>query len=261
MPSHPFQRITLVGAGNVAWHLAPELTRVGCEVVEVFSRDFKHAQELADQINAKPIDDLSSIDLSTDLIIVAVKDDALAHVAAELPKDKPVVHTSGSVGMEIFPQAERGVFYPLQTFSKGRKLEWAQIPICIEASNKALEEGLIALAQKMSEHVHKLDSEKRAKLHVAAVFACNFTNHLLGLSSDLLREESLDTHLLDALVHETISKALKDGAHAMQTGPAHREDTEVLKRHLAQLQQHPRLQELYAALSNSILDTKNGKEL
>lgn len=261
MPSRPLQRITLVGAGNVAWHLAPELTRVGCEVLQVFSQDLNHAQELAEQIGATPINDLSRLDLSTDLILLAVKDDALADVIAALPQDIPVAHTSGSVGMEIFPQPLRGVFYPLQTFSKGRKLTWTKIPICIEASNKALEENLIALAQKMSKQVHTLDSEKRSKLHVAAVFACNFTNHLLGLSSDLLREENLDTHLLDALVNETISKALKGGAHAMQTGPAHREDQEVLKQHLAQLEQYPRLLELYAALSNSIIDTKNGKEL
>jgi predicted short-subunit dehydrogenase-like oxidoreductase (DUF2520 family) len=160
-----FQRIAIVGAGNVAWHLAPTLQQAGCEIVQVVSLTQENAQALANQIGAQTISRLRDLDPSLDLVLVAVKDDALALVASEIPQNLAVAHTSGSIPLDIFPHQNRGVFYPLQTFSKDRKLDWKNIPICIEASNKAVEDSLLALAQKMSDQVHLLNSEKRAKLH------------------------------------------------------------------------------------------------
>ena len=255
-------RVAFVGAGNVAWHLAQALTEAGHQVVAVHSRSAASSEELASILPvAQPDSSLDFTNIAVDVILIAVPDAALAQVAAEL-KVAPgtiVAHTSGSQPLAILKSiknAQPAVFYPLQTFSKTKTVDLKQAPILLEAEQEQIMQQLESLAQSISTKVYKVGSEARRQLHLAAVFACNFTNHLLGISQQLLQEANLPKELLQPLVQETVAKAMQQHPYQVQTGPAIRHDDNVIQAHLHMLQQHPRLQELYQKLTESIQATK-----
>ena len=171
------------------------------------------------------------------------------------PDGALVAHLAGVLPLAIFaaqPRVRGGVFYPLQTFSPGRAINWPAVPLCIEAADLAAEATLLNLAGSLSQHVLRLDSAKRLKLHVAAVFANNFTNHLLGIADALLAEAALPATLLAPLVRETVDKALAHAPFTVQTGPATRHDGPTLAAHQAALAAHPAWQMLYSQLTASI---------
>ncbi|WP_299822484.1 Rossmann-like and DUF2520 domain-containing protein [uncultured Pontibacter sp.] len=251
-------KIAFVGAGNVAWHLAQALTAAGHVVVAVYSRSAASREALAKTLpEAQQASSLNFAALAVDIILVAVPDAALAQVASEL-KVAPgtvVAHTSGSQPLAILKNihgAQPAVFYPLQTFSKTKAVDLAQAPILLEAEQEAVMQQLENLAQSISSKVYKVTSEARLQLHLAAVFACNFTNHLLGISQQLLQEADLPTELLHPLVQETMAKATQQNPYLVQTGPAIRHDDNVIQTHLHMLQEHPRFKELYKLLTQSI---------
>ena len=255
-------RIAFVGAGNVAWHLAQAFTAAGHQVLAVYSRSEANRNELASILpGAKPLPSPDFTSLAIDIILIAVPDAALQQVASEL-KVAPgtiVAHTSGSQPLAILDtvqEAQPAVFYPLQTFSRAKPVNLQQVPILVEATQDSVLQELEALAQSISNKVQRVDSEARRHLHLAAVFACNFTNHLLGISQQLLQEANLPTELLHPLVQETIAKAMQQNPYKVQTGPAIRHDDNVIQAHLQMLQQHPRLQVLYQKLTESIQATK-----
>jgi len=256
--------ITIIGAGNVAWHLAQALQTAGHRIGAVYSRSATSAQQLAQLLPGAEV--LTGLDLrhvAADVVLLAVPDAALASVAAAL-QVKPgilVAHTSGSQSLGILQPvigARLGVFYPLQTFSRQKPVDFAQVPFLLEAQNAHTLQELRQLALSISPNVQQVDSEARKKLHLAAVFACNFTNHLLGISRQLLQQAQLPTDLLQALIQETVTKALQNDPFRVQTGPAIRGDENVIATHLQMLQHHPRYQALYQALTESI---QAGKEL
>ncbi|MGB3619399.1 MAG: DUF2520 domain-containing protein, partial [Catalinimonas sp.] len=164
------------------------------------------------------------------------------------------VHTSGALPLAALGGvAERtGVLYPLQTFSDDRAVDWSEVPLLIEGSEATTTELLTALAARLSEHVHPVRSEQRRQLHLAAVFACNFTNHLLLIADEVMRGVDLDPTLLHPLVRETFEKALTIGPEAAQTGPARRNDVGTMRWHEASLAARPELLELYRTLSERI---------
>ena len=171
------------------------------------------------------------------------------------PAGALVVHLAGALPLSVFatqPGVRGGVFYPLQTFSPGRAIAWPTVPLCIEAADPAAEATLLALAGSLSQHVRRLASTQRLKLHVAAVFANNFANHLLGIADALLAEAALPPELLAPLVRETVDKALANPPFTVQTGPAVRHDAPTLAAHQAALAAHPAWQALYAQLTASI---------
>ncbi|MFD3001087.1 Rossmann-like and DUF2520 domain-containing protein [Pontibacter toksunensis] len=252
------KRIAFVGAGNVAWHLAQALAAAGHDVKAVYSRSRTSREALTGKLpQAQPIKtpDFRSFDL--EMVIIAVPDAALADVAAAL-KVSPgalVVHTSGSQPLALLQQvkgARVGVFYPLQTFSKIKPVDLAQVPLLVEALDEETLHQLESLAKSISNQVYQVSSEARKQLHLAAVFACNFTNHLLGISQQLLQEANLPKQLLQPLIEETITKAAQQNPFAVQTGPAVRGDGNVLQAHLQLLEQHPTYASLYRQLSKSI---------
>jgi predicted short-subunit dehydrogenase-like oxidoreductase (DUF2520 family) len=255
-------KITFIGSGNVAWHLAQALQMAGNELVSVYSRDLKNAQLLADRLR-KPliINHLDFSDSSATLFIIAVSDDAIAELAAKikLPPGAILVHTSGSKGLESLTPSpspkERGmgVFYPLQTFSKTKSLDFKTIPFCIEGSNEEVENILIKLAQSLSNQVFRVNSAQRRALHVAAVFANNFSNHLLSIAQEILQKNQLEFSLLKPLIEETVAKALSSKPSAAQTGPAKRGDTQTIAQHLDFLQNEPQWQNIYQIITQSIL--------
>lgn len=242
--------IVLIGAGNVASHLGPALQAAGHSISHVFSGTLTNATALAARVGATAVDDLSALPRTADLFLISIKDDALPEVAANLRLDNALVaHTSGTKPLSVLEgvSSNTGVFYPLQTFSKSKAVELREVPFLIEGP-----ELLEALALQLSDTVQRINSEQRKQLHVAAVFACNFTNHLYAIADSLLEENKLSLDLLRPLIKETAAKIEHATPAEMQTGPAVRNDTNVLAEHLELLKQHPEWQQLYALLSNDI---------
>lgn len=260
-------KITLIGAGNVAWHLGQAFCQAGHQIAEVWSRSPSNAQELSKILPHSHInEDLYLADSEAELFVIAVKDDAIGSVVEQLilPENALLVHTSGTKSLaelehwvEVYSDVplQLGVFYPLQTFSKQAAINFDEVPICVEAANTHTEEILIALAQSVSEVAYLVNSQERRMLHLAAVFACNFTNHLWALTQDMLEEADLDFSLLKPLIKETTRKALRAEHPAeVQTGPARRHDHSTIDKHKALLRNEPEnYQKIYKQLTDSIL--------
>jgi predicted short-subunit dehydrogenase-like oxidoreductase (DUF2520 family) len=254
------QRVLVVGAGKVAAQLLPALARAGWELAGVWSRSPAHAAAVAATVPGTPA--LSSLNFTllppAAVYLLAVPDAAIPAVLQEarFPAGSVVAHTSGTVPLSVFaayPALHGGVFYPLQTFSPGRAISWEQVPLCIEAAEPAAEALLLALGRSLSpQRTQLVATPQRQALHIAAVFACNFTNHLLGISQQLLAEAVLPLPLLEPLVRETIDKALSNAPFSVQTGPAVRYDAPTLAAHRAALAAHPAWQALYAQLTTDI---------
>jgi len=255
-------RITIIGSGNVATHLAAAFKNAGHHIVQVYSRDIQHASLLAYHVKAAPIDNLDNIDPDTDLFLVAVKDDVIAEIARELARhNKLIAHTSGatSIGTLLKYTSNAGVFYPLQTFSKTKEINFRTVPLCIEGANDAVTLQLEALARTVSNNVYRVDSEKRKVLHLAAVFACNFPNYLYYAASQLLQQHHLDFNLLRPLILETAEKVQEHLPADVQTGPAIRNDEKTMAAHLQLLAGNPDLQAVYEQLSQLIIKMDNGR--
>jgi predicted short-subunit dehydrogenase-like oxidoreductase (DUF2520 family) len=253
-------RITIIGSGNVATHLAAAFKNAGHAIVQVYSRDLQNASLLAYHVKAEAIDNLEHINPETDLFIIAVKDDAIESIAAELAKySKPIVHTSGATSLQALLKYTQnaGVFYPLQTFSKTRELNFNTVPLCIEGADEKIISTLNELAYTISQNVYRVNSEQRKTLHLAAVFACNFPNYLYHVSQQLLAEKQLSFDLLRPLILETAEKVHERLPSGVQTGPAVRNDEKTMATHLEQLQQIPDLQEIYKLLSQGIIKMDN----
>jgi predicted short-subunit dehydrogenase-like oxidoreductase (DUF2520 family) len=256
----PIMRITIIGSGNVATHLAAAFKNAGHSIVQVFSRDIHNALLLAYHVKAEAIDNLEQINPETRLFVIAVKDDAIEQVAAELAKyNKPVVHTSGAVSLQVLQKyvQNAGVFYPLQTFSKTRELDFNRVPLCIEGTDEQMTSMLNELAFTISQQVYRVDSSQRKTLHLAAVFANNFPNYLYHVSQQLLAEKHLPFDLLRPLILETAGKVQELLPGDAQTGPAARNDEKTMASHLAELQEKPELQEIYKLLSQGIIKMDN----
>lgn len=247
-------RVNIVGAGNVATHLSKALFAGGVEIVTVFSRNFINARGLSYQFGAKAIDNIEDLDSNVDLNIVTIKDDAIVEVAQKLDKKVPVVHSSGSATMEVFEGFDHyGVLYPLQTFSKQRALDIAAIPFLIEGNSEEFEAKIKEFCQEyLSENAYSADSKKRGEIHLAAVFACNFTTQLL-LESDIMLKQTtkLGLTLLHPLIRETMEKSLELGPDIAMTGPAKRGDVATIEKHLNQLTDEE-LKTIYTIISKRI---------
>ena len=252
--------ISFIGSGNLAWHLAPALDNVGYKVKEVYSQDPKHAKTLCGrlyQADAKTTLDFS--DSTSEIFIIAVTDDAIRDVAQEivLPEDAILVHTSGSQPLSLLSYAAAdsvGVFYPLQTFSKAKKIDFSEIPIFIESEDSDVTKVLMKMGKSISKKVKPISSEYRKALHVAAVFASNFSNHMLTISKSIADKHDIDFDVLKPLIAETLNKSINIGPEKAQTGPAKRGDMEILDRHLEFLKDDPAVAEIYRIISQHIID-------
>ncbi|RBQ08719.1 Rossmann-like and DUF2520 domain-containing protein [Pedobacter miscanthi] len=248
-------KIVLLGSGNVATHLAKALKSKGEDLVQVYSQNLDNAVSLAQLIGARAIDDLTDVEQHAALYIISVKDDAIGTVAASLKNVSGlVVHTSGTTDINVLASQVKkaGVFYPLQTFSKSKDVSFDNIPLCIEANESDQLTVLNGLATKLSNQVYELDGEKRKVLHLAAVFACNFPNHLYALANKILNQNGLDFEIIRPLIAETADKVMGNLPENVQTGPAVRGDESTLNKHLSMLNDMPELHNIYQILSNSI---------
>ncbi|HEY1025250.1 MAG TPA: Rossmann-like and DUF2520 domain-containing protein [Sphingobacteriaceae bacterium] len=251
-------KIALLGSGNVATHLGRALKTAGEEIIQVWSRSMVNASALAVELAAVATDDLSGIRRDADLYIISVNDDAIESVASQMPDvaGRLVVHTSGSTGMEVLGDASHsiGVLYPLQTFSKLKDVDFSRIPIAVEGSTPQIVELLSAVAGKLSHTVVEMTSAQRRTLHVAAVFACNFTNHFFAVAADILKREGFSFEIIRPLIAETADKIQISDPQDVQTGPAVRRDNRTMEKHLEILKDQPALAEIYEKVSQSIIN-------
>ena len=244
--------IVLIGSGNVATHLGLSLFQQGYTIKQVWSQKLINAEALAKKINSKPINNIRAIE-EGDLYIIAIKDDAVKSMADRLGFNN-IVHTSGSLGLEVFNNEllNHGVLYPLQTFNKDVKLNLSKTPICIEANNKPFEEELMNIGKKLSEKAIIINTEQRRRLHIAAVFACNFTNYLFSIAEDILEREKADFKLLLPIINQTVRKINHNKPSKVQTGPAKRKDEKIIKHHIDSLKDK-QTRQIYKLISNAIM--------
>ncbi|MEO8085826.1 MAG: DUF2520 domain-containing protein [Bacteroidota bacterium] len=248
-------KIVLIGAGNVATHFGLALKKAKHEIVQVFSRSESSARSLSEKLKSKSTTDVKSILPVADLYIVSISDHAVKGLLKSLSvQNKIIIHTSGSIGINVFGKRfiNHGVIYPLQTFSKERDLNFKEVPLLIESSNAKVLAAINAVAYSVSPFVFEMTSADRKTVHLAAVIANNFSNHLFVLAENVLKKKNIPFPLLGPLLHETVIKAIKLTPHDAQTGPAKRGDTKILEEHLKMLKQEPSLQKIYRMLSESI---------
>lgn len=250
-----FENIVLIGAGNIAFNLGNALYRKGFQIVQVYNRSIFSAEELAFKLRCEATNNLNDIRKDADLYIIAVSDSALPLLANELNLDsKLVVHTSGTSSMDVLHpiSSNIGVFYPLQTFTKDKLLKFKQIPILLEANSTENEDILLEIAGTISNDVRFHTSEERRIAHLAAVFACNFTNYMYAVAESILEENGMEFNLLYPLIRRTAKKIKRNDPRSIQTGPAVRNDQITIEKHLQLLNNNPEIKELYKILSNSI---------
>ena len=251
-------RITLIGAGRVATQLALAL-HTQHQIVQVYSRNLQHAQRVADKVHTQAIDQVEQLNSQTDLVIIAVSDQAIEPIIQSIKVYLPqclIVHTSGSTALSIIEHHHKraGVFYPLQTFSFEREVNWSETPLFVEASQQQDVELLTTLANSLSNNVYQYSSKQRQTLHLAAVFACNFSNYCYDMAQQIVDAEQVDFSLLYPLILETAEKATHNEPKQMQTGPAMRGDQNILNLHTQLLAAFNRadLAQVYALMSEGI---------
>jgi predicted short-subunit dehydrogenase-like oxidoreductase (DUF2520 family) len=253
-------RISIIGSGNVATHLAAAFKNAGHKIMQVYSRDMQHAALLAYHVNAEAVDNLDDISDETDIFIIAVKDDFIIPVAEQLAGHrKLIVHTSGATHIEalLAITMNAGVFYPLQTLSKNKEVDFLTVPLCIEGPDEGIIHELEQLARTISNNVYRINSAQRKVLHLAAVFACNFPNYLYGIAQQLLAANNMDFAMLRPLILETAQKVQERLPADVQTGPAARNDEITMQTHLQMLENEPVLKEIYGLLSQGIIKNNN----
>ena len=246
------ESIVFIGAGNVANHLAIELSK-HISIKGILSKNHFSSKLLANQLQTNFFSKIEDIP-ECDLILICTNDSAINSIEKELPLHFNVAYTSGSVELNRETNRENfGVFYPLQTFSTGRKIELSNIPFLIEGTNPTFEEKLSELAQLLSNSVSFISSSERKHLHISAVFINNFTNHLAEIAQDYTLKNDLKWELLLPLIQETAAKVIEIGPKNAQTGPAKRNDQIIINEHLAMLDGFPK--NIYKLLSESITNT------
>jgi predicted short-subunit dehydrogenase-like oxidoreductase (DUF2520 family) len=252
----------MIGAGNVATNLAVALFKKGFTISQIISKHKKSASLLAKKVNASFTDSIDIIDKAADIYFLCVNDDSIETVFNLVTlKEKTIIHTSGSVDIKAIANIENnyGVFYPLQTFTKDKTVSFKNIPIFIEGDKRNTAKQLNALASQISKNVQHANSETRLHIHLAAVFANNYTNHLLVIAQKILKEKNCSLSILYPLIDETIQKAMKYNPAKIQTGPAKRGDKTTMNKHLKLLEKHSDFKKIYQVLSSSIKDNSNEK--
>lgn len=250
-------KIALIGAGNLATVLGHALCNARHDIVQVYSHTMTAANLLAEKLNAAPTDSLDTITNDADLYIIAVRDSVLDAVIGRLcpnRTEKLFVHTAGSVPIDVFRgRAMRfGVLYPMQTFSKTRIVDFRNIPVFIEADSPATIQSITEVAQSVSNNVRELCSSDRRYLHLAAVWACNYTNFCYDMAAEVLQKVGLPFDIMLPLTDETAKKVHELLPHEAQTGPAIRYDENIIAAQMQLMNDNPRAQQLYQLMAQSI---------
>jgi predicted short-subunit dehydrogenase-like oxidoreductase (DUF2520 family) len=247
------EKIVFIGAGKVATALALAL-KSKRKIVQIYSRTNASAKLLAGKLSSAFTADIKKLNADADLYIIAIKDDAIAKIASQLKlKGKTIVHTSGAVSIDVLKKASAncGVLYPPYSFVKGRGLD-KNVPFCIEASNQKVKKELTDLVKDVAGKPYYMNSEQRSQLHLAAVFANNFTNHMFVIAHDISKQAHIPFEVLFHLIEDTVVNLKHQKPELNQTGPAKRGDKHTLKKHEEMLKSNPRYLALYKQISKSI---------
>lgn len=252
-------KVFIIGSGNVAYHMVRAIWKTDSKIVGLYSRNDRDARACVRGEKVDLFDDLSAIPTSADLYLICVNDDSISEIVTSLPSEikesKIVAHTSGSQSMDILENINSaGVFYPVQTFTKGRKMTYDDIPFCINASSENVETELSSLADAISRNVNLISDDQRKKIHLSAVMMNNFVNHLIYKSEEFLEQNDLPIEIIQPLLKQTIAKHAKLGSLEAQTGPAVRNDESTINAHIDMLTSDLD-KELYKAISSSITET------
>ena len=259
-------KITFIGSGNVATHLARAFHRAGHQIVQVWSREFDHAEQLAEQVFAEPVNKLDLLYPDADVYILAISDNALFDMALDLKlREALVVHTSGSVPMGVLRPVSRkhGVLYAPQSFVRTVDMDYTTLPFCIEGATPEVCSRIEALARTVSPHIYAIDSEQRLWIHLSSVIVNNFGTALTAVAQDILHQKEIPFDILRPLVMVTAQKALatvgddrtpnRNGSlWHLQTGPAVRHDDKTIDRHRTMLKSNPQLLQLYELMTDII---------
>ncbi len=250
-------KVVILGAGNVASHLTRALLESAVQVAQIFNRTLEKAEAIASPYNLSYTDKISEIE-KADLYIISTSDDAVEEVSYHIPFDDAlVVHTAGSLGLDSLKgDYRKGVLYPLQTLSIEKGVRYDKVPFFIETENGEDFKELEKLMLKVSSKVYRINSEQRAKLHLSAVFVCNFVNLMYSVGEKIVEDAGLPFKTLLPLINETSQKVNEIKPLDAQTGPAIREDQNVIDKHLNMLKEDPELSNIYSILTNEILNKK-----
>jgi len=246
-----------IGAGNLATHLSKAFQNKDFNILQIYSRTEKSAKELADILSVKYTTSVNEIDENADIYFVAINDSAVAKVLPQINfNNKLVVHCSGSLPLSAIEKYSKniGVFYPLQTFSKKREIDFSEIPVFIEANSTKNEKFLLEIAVQISRSVSVINSDKRKMLHISAVFACNFVNHFYTIAAEILKSNDIPFEVLKPLILETAQKVQEIQPEKAQTGPAVRFDENIISAHLQALNDFDEYRQLYMSVSKSIFN-------
>ncbi len=251
-------RIVILGSGNVAYSLARAIAKTDLNLVQIYSRNQEKGSALAQAVNCDYTNDTEAL-APADLYIISVTDRAIDSLVKKIKiKDSVIAHTAGSVPIEaLAPSSENhGVIYPLQTFSYGSEVDFTNLPILIEGSNQRALACIRKVSEKLSSSVTEASSKSRKMVHLAAVFSCNFVNHMYVVGERILQNEKLPFDLIKPLIIETTRKALEASSPTLtQTGPAVRNDYQTKAVHCEMLAQQAELKTIYINLSNCIWET------
>lgn len=253
--------VSFIGSGNLATHLSKALYAGNIRIVDVYSLNFGNAEKLALEVGARAVHNIGELQ-PVDLIIICVTDSAIAQVSNSLKNQNIVVHTSGSTSINVLSKHQNyGVLYPFQTFSKETDLDFSNVPVFIESNSSSCFDSLNNLAKTVTGEVYALNTEQRLRLHLAAVFACNFSNHMYSIAHDILRGSDLPFGILSQLINETATKATGSGEPAnVQTGPAVRNNLNIMEHHKEILAFNPLWQKIYTFVSNSIIERETERK-
>lgn len=259
MSISPKLQVSIIGAGKVATHLAHGLKKHNVRIGEIYSRKLDDARVLCKHIpKASAVDSLDFSSSSSALFLVAVKDSAIEEIAGkiQLPSVSHIAHTSGTTSIDLLAASgdKYGIFYPLQTFADDHVVDFSEIPLLIDGNNQETKDMLMQLGNTLSSRVSLATDSERQRLHVAAVFASNFTNRMLAAAEEILKGTNLDLEVLKPLMIQTIDNVFKQGPDQALTGPAVRNDTSTINKHLDLLHSYPQLQEIYKNLTEKIIN-------
>jgi predicted short-subunit dehydrogenase-like oxidoreductase (DUF2520 family) len=246
------KNILLIGSGNIATHLALNIDKEKYHIVQVFGRSKENTELLANKINSDWTIDASKIE-KADITIIAINDDSIKTILTSLPNN-PTVHTSGSTNIDVFKGyfEDYGVLYPLQTFNKDVDLDLRTVTFFIEANNQKFQRDLNELSNSFSQNTQLLNSHKRKQLHIAAVFSCNFSNHMFVIAKNLVEKENINYSVLLPLIKQTLSKMENLNPQDTQTGPAIRNDNLIMQEHINSIKED-NLKEIYYLISQNII--------
>lgn len=248
-------KITFLGSGNVATHLAKAFYGAGHQIVQIWSREYDHAEALANQVFAEPIDRLKLLYPTSDIYVLAVADDALFDLALDLKlRDAIVLHTAGAVSLKVLSPISRkhGVIWSPQTFIRDVAMEYSRLPFCIEASTPDVERQIRELLMPVSEHIYHIDSEQRKWLHLASVMTNNFGNAINAVAQDILQKHEIPFEILHPLIEMTAEKLKHGGLWQQQTGPARRQDQKTIDNQRSLLADDPQVLKLYELMTEII---------